>query len=265
MAKTTHAERRNGASAASKARWSASGARSPRKARRPAVCRAGELTVERFRVTQAPEPKADLKLAMRAQVAKLAEAARPSLRLERGRAEPVFGDSRRDFGVTESYIAGLLCWLHPDAMVKRLDAMVDALPDGEAMTTEDQQKELAELAAEIEALGRQEEALIDAAFAGGVDILRRSGADPACVLGVRVRLRVAAARPPRRPRPAPPAAAEVPAAADVIETPAVAVAEPIAARCSADARSGGRGGRVVVFACGVDVTQRRRRRGRAWV
>ena len=94
-----------------------------------------------------------------------------------------------------SDVAGrrLIAWLDPERMVARLDEKVDALPDGEAMSTEDQQKELAELAAEIDALGRQEEALIEAAFAGGVDILRRSGADPAAVLGVR--LRVAAARP----------------------------------------------------------------------
>ncbi len=96
--------------------------------------------------------------------------------------------------MTEAWFAGLLAWLDPERMVERLDAMIDALPDGEAMTTEDQQKALAELNAEIEALGRQEEALIEGAFAGGVDILRRSGADPACVLGVRVRVRVAAAR-----------------------------------------------------------------------
>ena len=83
-------------------------------------------------------------------------------------------------------------------MTEALDELVEAaLPDdGEAMTTEDQQKALAELNAEIEALGRAEENLIEAAFAGGVDILRRSAADPACVLGVRC--------PACRPRPGPP-------------------------------------------------------------
>ena len=87
-------------------------------------------------------------------------------------------------------------------MVKRLDEMIDPLPDGEAMTTADQEKELASLTAELEVLERQEEALIEAAFAHGVDILRRSGADPACVLGVRLRVAVTAPGPPggRRPR-----------------------------------------------------------------
>ena len=93
------------------------------------------------------------------------------------------------------------------------------------MATADQQKELAELSAELEALERQEEAMIELAFAQGVDILRRSGADPACVLGVRLRA-VAAPRPARRLRPAP-AAAEVPAAA--AEVPAAAELTPAAA------------------------------------
>ncbi len=42
---TRHAERRKGASAAWKARWSERGARSPQKARRPAVCRATHVHV----------------------------------------------------------------------------------------------------------------------------------------------------------------------------------------------------------------------------
>ena len=39
----------------------------------------GELVVERLRVTQAPEPKADIKRAMRLQVARMAELGRPTL------------------------------------------------------------------------------------------------------------------------------------------------------------------------------------------
>ena len=130
---------------------------------------------------------------MRLQVARMAELGRPTLRSERGRAEAVFNDQRADFGITPAWAAGVLCWLFPDEMTEALDELVEAaLPDdGEAMTTEDQQKALAELNAEIEALGRAEENLIEAAFAGGVDILRRSAADPACVLGVRVPVRVA--------------------------------------------------------------------------
>ena len=164
---------------------------------------------------------------MRAQVARLAEAGRPALRSERGRAEAVFHDPRADFGITPTWAAGVLCWLFPDEMTEALDELVDAaLPDdGEAMTTADQQKALAEIGAEIEALGRQEEALIEAAFAGGVDILRRSGADPACVLGVRLRVAERPVRPARRPRPAHPGAVAA-AAADVIETPAAAEPEP---------------------------------------
>jgi hypothetical protein len=68
---------------------------------------------------------------------------------------------------------------------------------------------LAELTEELETLQRSEEAAIEAAFGQGIDILRRSGADPACVLGVRI---PAAAKPssaPRKPRPVRPAGEQV--------------------------------------------------------
>jgi hypothetical protein len=89
-----------------------------------------------------------------------------------------------------------------------LEAMVDALPDSEAMNEDEQREALAELDAEIDALERNEAALIEAAFDEGVDILRRPNADPACVLAVRHVKPVVAARPSRRPRPGGPAADE---------------------------------------------------------
>jgi hypothetical protein len=68
-----------------------------------------ELVIERLRVSQAPEPRATIKASLRAQVAKLAADAKPTLRLERGRAEAVFNDVRADFGVTPAWAAGLMC------------------------------------------------------------------------------------------------------------------------------------------------------------
>jgi len=64
-------------------------------------------------------------------------------RSKRGRAEPAFADRRPDFGPTTSFIAGLLAWLDPERLIERLDELVDALPDGEAMTTAEQERELA--------------------------------------------------------------------------------------------------------------------------
>jgi hypothetical protein len=162
----------------------------------------GELAIERLRVQHLPEPKAIIKQAFRAEVARLAADARPWLNLERGRAGPVFHDRQADFGLSPRFVAGLLCWLFPDAMSERLDAELDQeVAAAAAMATDEQERELSRLEAEIEALGRQEEALIEAAFARGVDILRRGRADPACVLGVRARLAAPVSRHVRQPRP----------------------------------------------------------------
>ncbi len=81
-----------------------------------------------------------------------------------------------------------------------IEAEVD---DAAAMASDEQERELARLEACLEALGRQEEALISLAFDNGVDILRRSAANPACVLGLRARVAAPAARRPRSPAAAP--------------------------------------------------------------
>jgi hypothetical protein len=160
----------------------------------------GALTIERTEVQRLPEPKAVIKAAFRAEVARLASNARPMLKLDRGAAKPMFADPQADFGLSPGYAAGLLAWLFPDEVIARLDAMVEAeIDDAAALATSDQQAELGELSAGIEQLGRQEEALIEAAFAQGVDVLRRARADPACVLGVRERVAVPLARTRARP------------------------------------------------------------------
>jgi hypothetical protein len=163
----------------------------------------GELTLERMEVAQLPEPRPIIMAAFRAEVARLAAAARPALSFERGRARPLF--QHPDF-IGPEFVAGLLSWLFPDKMTERLDEMVAAeIDDMAAMASDEQERELARLDGEIEALGRQKEALIEAAFARGVDVLRRANASPQAVLGVRLRP-VVAARPMRRPRPARPVA-----------------------------------------------------------
>jgi hypothetical protein len=158
----------------------------------------GEMTVARFHVTQTREPRAILKERLRDQVRRLAGDARPSLRLERGLTEAVWVDQRADFGLREAYLVGMLAWLDPEKMDAALSAMVDDLPDTGTMTADEQAKALADLDGELEELQRAEESLIEAAFADGVDVLRRAGAEPRCVLGLRV---VTEQRPARRPRP----------------------------------------------------------------
>jgi hypothetical protein len=163
--------------------------------------RIGELTIERLEVQKLPEPKSVLKQRLRAQVAKLAEQAKPVLQFDRNKADvAVFADPKADFGLSPGYLAGMLAWLDGDRLIAKLDEMIDAaIDDTDALTSEQQAQELAELSAQIEVLGRQEEALIEAAFAQGVDVLRRARADPACVLGVRARIAAPVARARARP------------------------------------------------------------------
>jgi hypothetical protein len=147
--------------------------------------RIGAATVEQHRVSLMPEPKADLKRQMRAHMAELVRHAAPTLRLERGKAQPVFADQRRDFGLSETYLVGLMGWLIPEAMEKRLDGMIDALPNFEALSSGEQAKRIAALTVELDGLERAEEALIELAASQGQDILRRGVADVDAVLGVR--------------------------------------------------------------------------------
>ncbi len=118
----------------------------------------------------------------------------------------VFGDPRAGaaFEVSPQWVGGLLATIYPGAMSDLADRLLDAaVPhDGGSMTEAEQREELAKLDAEIERLGQVEECLIESAFARGTDILRRSGASPEAVLGVRAPKPVVAARPARRPRPA---------------------------------------------------------------
>ena len=76
-----------------------------------------------------------------------------------------------------------LAWFDHDRLVAAFDGLIDAvLPDdGAALKAEERSTRLGELDAEIEALGRSEESLIEAAFARGVDVLRTpTPIRPAC-------------------------------------------------------------------------------------
>ena len=145
------------------------------------------LVPERLHVQRAPEPREVLKARLRQQMAKLAAHAKPVLQLQRGAADvALFRDPVPDIILHEAWIVGLMAWLDFEAMDRALSSMVDALPDDEAMTDDEQRQTLADLAAEIDALERTEEDLITTALERGVDILRRSSVSPPCVLGVKL-------------------------------------------------------------------------------
>ena len=139
----------------------------------------GVLTVELQRVMSAPQPKSELKKGVRPLVENLLYHAQPRLMIERGKPlGVVFLDHHRDLGASESCIAGLVAWADPERFARKLEAMVEALPQRGALSDSDQRQKLAALKAEIERLGRIEEALIEQVFAAGTDIQRRPGADP---------------------------------------------------------------------------------------
>jgi hypothetical protein len=92
-------------------------------------------------------------------------------------------------------VVALLCWMQPAAMVAALEREIDAMPAPElALTAKEKEKRLAQLKADLDALERLEETLIEQAARDGLEILRRADASPAAVLGVAVTGRVARAK-----------------------------------------------------------------------
>ncbi len=142
-------------------------------------------------VERAPLPVADLKAAMRQQVAALADRGRPSINIERGALEINFRRQQSTIpGTTPDDVAASLAWLDADLLIARLDAEIDALPTPPlALSAADKANRRAALTARIDTLERQEEALIEMALASGQDVVRRANASPAAVLGVRARAR----------------------------------------------------------------------------
>jgi hypothetical protein len=142
----------------------------------------------------APLPRADQKALAAAHVKALAERGRPRVSVERDAFAAVFIDPRADFGVTSDYVSCVLAWLEPVQMLSALEHEIDALPvPQQPMPAAERQKREADLAADLDRLEREEEALIEAAAAQGTEIARRPDAAPGAVLSVAVAQAKAAA------------------------------------------------------------------------
>ena len=119
----------------------------------------GELTVERMRVSQAPEPKADIKRAMRAQVARAwpRRQADAASRARQGRGG-VPRSCSADFGISPTYLVGHAGWFDPGADDRGARRAGRRRPArcrrGDDRRTE-QRQELADLDAEIEGSGAE--------------------------------------------------------------------------------------------------------------
>ena len=146
-----------------------------------------ETVIELSRIRSAPPPRAEVRKGLAEYVARLVKQGKPRLVVERGKPFDVrFEDRAKDFGVHEGYLAAVLAWADPERFTERLEALVAEIDDKGAIPTADQQRRIAALEAELLKLGFEEEAIIEAAFAAGVDLLRRGRADPRAVLGVAV-------------------------------------------------------------------------------
>lgn len=135
-------------------------------------------------VRMAPRPKTALRAEVKAVVAELAKLGRPTISTERGELAVSF-TKRNAFGLGDARIAEILAWCDPERLEKALIAEIDAMPETRrALSAADKAARLAELSSEIDRLERLEEAFIESALAEGQDVLRRTNASAAAVLGV---------------------------------------------------------------------------------
>lgn len=135
-------------------------------------------------VQAAPLPKADLKHKVREHVDTMAQRGRPKVSTNRGALGVSFASESYSTPSTDRFVS-VMAWLFPDAMTTRLQAEIDALPEPAlALSAREKAERSAELISNLLHLERQEEALIERTLGDGLDVLRRSNADPAAVLGV---------------------------------------------------------------------------------
>jgi hypothetical protein len=81
----------------------------------------------------------------------------------------------------------LLVWLHRDALIKRLDAEIDAeADDGAALTHNDREKRSTEVMQDLLATERDEAALVWSAMSQNLPVEHRNDCAPQAILQVRL-------------------------------------------------------------------------------
>jgi hypothetical protein len=154
----------------------------------------GDLAATRATISKAKEaiallsravPMADeTAAAVKAYVERTGAQYRPRLTLTTGggpMADFAWVDMVSPFGAF-----GMMCWLAPDLVVKRLTAEFAALFGAGTVSAEQRAEWRRQFTEGIDALERVEEALVEAALEAGQDAPRRHDASPAAVLGVTV-------------------------------------------------------------------------------
>lgn len=164
-----------------------------------------ELQADLRRVRSAPFTSAAAKARVREQINQLADAAAPDASrcipfLEEVKFATVTARSTAQsfdpkgapsivFSETPDLL-GLLCWLHRDQMIERIEGLIDvAADDAHALSELERQEMEAQISSDMLAVERSEVALIRYAEARGEVIDYRRDCSPAAVLGVELIVR----------------------------------------------------------------------------
>jgi hypothetical protein len=159
--------------------------------------RVGELKADLKQIELAPWPSKLTKARAREQLAELAKRGRPDVfaLVERFDAiawptlppRTIFtADGKGSVVLPETLDASaLMAWALGPALVAAVEREIDELSDDDkALTAEMRKQRAEEISAEILAVEREEEALVEMAEAQQLPITRRTDADPRAVLGV---------------------------------------------------------------------------------
>lgn len=143
------------------------------------------------KLSQAGPRAADLKRAARNYVMRLAETGRPKITATHEKFEIEFQTG--GFTLAPN-VRAIFSWLDPNALIKRLEDEIDALPvPALTLSLKEKNERLAVAKTKVLILEREEEALIEAASADGQQIVRRYDADPQAILGVQIKQKKAVA------------------------------------------------------------------------
>jgi hypothetical protein len=172
--------------------------------------RTRELKADLHRIASAPFPSAYCKAKMRQQVEQLAQRGEPSVSrlVELGdgpvdfqtmhlRSEVVSAEQQRALAFAELPDIALVAWLDPAAMIKRLDALIDAESDDKsALSVEAREKAAAETQSDLLAVERDESWFVWSAIEQNLPCEHRSDCSPLAILQARL---VTAPRPDASP------------------------------------------------------------------
>jgi hypothetical protein len=138
-------------------------------------------------VKRAPMVRPDIEKQVQQWVAEKAMRGMPMVKIAGAHIEVDFRDHAGGWSSSASdRLAAALAWLNPDAMTAQLLKQVNrSLGTQSALTEEERESRIAELTERLDDLERREEALIEAAIAGGHAVMRRVDASPSAVLGIR--------------------------------------------------------------------------------